>query len=93
MYTLHLDNSRLDRRLERSLSLSILQDELKTLAVTGSDGTFYDSYLFTGDSSTLVRKSDLCVVVFDDVVPARHYDHVVTAIQQTWEETFSGDCI
>ena len=88
VYTLHLDNDRLDARLERSLALSSLQNKLKTLPVSGSDNVFYVSYLFTGDASTLVRKSDLCVVVFNDVVPTRHYDHVATAIQQTWEETF-----
>ena len=88
VYTLHFDNDRLDARLERSLSLSALQNKLKTLPVSGSDNVFYASYHFTGDVSTLVRKSDLCVVVFNDVVPTRHYDHVATAIQHTWEETF-----
>ena len=87
VYTLQLDNDRLDARLERSLALSTLQNKLKTLPVSGSDNVFYVSYLFTGDVSTMMRKSDLCVVVFNDVVPTRHYDHVATAIQQTWEET------
>ncbi len=80
----------IDARLEASLKISSLQTQLSTLAVTGRSGVFYDAYLFTGDLSLLVAKSELCMVVFNDMIASQDYASIAASLKTVWTNSFQG---
>ncbi len=90
VYKLLVGGIFIDARLEDSLKLSFLQAQLSTLAVTGQAGVFYDAYLFTGDLSMMVAKSDLCMVVFNDMVATQDYSKIESSLKTVWANSFQG---
>ncbi len=90
VYSLTLEDVHVDARVEMPLALSTLKEKLKEVPVTGLADTSYDAFVFEDNEATLVRKGDLCTVVFNDIVPLKHQTNVAAAIQLAWMQMFPG---
>jgi hypothetical protein len=80
-----------DAAVTSTFSLAELQTMFAAIQVSRMVDVFYTAFLYDGDISLLIKKTDLCMVAVKQRVATQVYSEFNGVITMAWKNTGSGE--